>query len=273
MSTYNDATVAASFDPDTIHGLAIDALNKYSVPYRSVLYARIGGSHAYNTAETGSDTDIYVVFVPYTDEFVATAMQGPVQVPAVVHSPKDANEDVTLVELAKFLELLTQGNPHAIEAVFAEQLFFVHADFAGAWSALQCMRPLLANQRTFRSYLGNVLSELCQIRNLRHRDVPFHKHLYHALRLIMECDRLSGGLGPRIRFEGDERRALMRVRQRIRDGESTVESVLANVQARHDAYQAQHGGMLPHLPDNQEELSAAFNAVLLVVRMQCWRRL
>lgn len=82
-----------------------------------IIFEAISGSHAYGTAEPTSDLDKKGVFVLPLD----TLLSGD-YVPQV----SDENNDITYFELGRFLELLSKGNPTAIELLFSPEDVILH---------------------------------------------------------------------------------------------------------------------------------------------------
>ena len=196
-----------------------DALGALEVPYRKILLARRNGSYGHNTAVAGkSDVDMYIVYAASTEMVLVDPLEAKssrlfkdgahkIRLPVAIPTGEGTGEsrveevgvDVHVYEVGKFFELLVQGSPLAVEAVFGAALAAEREGYGdevvvdGEMERVVEMRNAFLTRQAFRSLLGHAESELRQIQVAEAMGNPYAKLLYHFARVMMEVEAVYAG--------------------------------------------------------------------------------
>ena len=169
-----------------------------------LIFTKTWGSHSHNTNLPHSDMDFLAVYQAPTKDILS------------LNPPSDTIEgnkpDYQAHELSKFCRLLLKGNPGVVEMLFTEKMCYV----AEAWQELKEQRKNFLSQRTVNQYLGYAngqLSKLTKGSCLKTTGGKFNeKWAYHAIRLLMDAQRISKGEEPVLWKTGGEQSTLMDIR-------------------------------------------------------------
>lgn len=158
----------------------------------------VHGSHLYGLAHAESDYDTYEVFIG-TPEGSKTARWGmdSQKTKEFAHQSVDAQKnDVTLVHLSKFAEMVSAGVPLALEALFSQQSESA-PEYQAFFSSIR-VSPHAA-RFTYRELIFNFAHNLGG-RRTKSFDTPANrfKCARHALRLSLNLNDLvrSGSFDP-----------------------------------------------------------------------------
>ena len=204
-------------------------LKQKSLSNVKIIFAMIGGSHAYNCQlDSGkSDFDFLGVFVAPTSSILSLSEVRPEQV--VTQSEPN---DMTVVEVGKFCEMVQTGNPLALQMLFTKRFIYTTPEF----EELRAEADKFITKQTVEAYMGYIKSQLKQVQGKVKYD--YSKFLYHAFRLLFELEHIViNSQLPIIYFENgtEERNFLMHVRQQ--GDAQTRNKLLDQIQTRLQAIQ------------------------------------
>jgi len=170
-----------------------------------VLFCMVTGSQAYNLSFDKSDTDYFGVFLCPTNEIFSVSFSG---MNSISTLPADPKPDFTMHEASTFAHLLLQGNPFAIESLFARCDHSNSANWykSGAWEWLEKHRKSFLTQRAVDEYLNYIRNYL----DIHRKSALPWKRLYHTLRLLLELNLIVQGKEPVVYWaEGSDEHHLL----------------------------------------------------------------
>lgn len=173
----------------------------------TLLFAKVWGSRSHNTHLPDSDTDFLAVYAAPTQKLL-----GIDDVKDTVDSEKP---DIQAHEARKFCHLLLKGNPAILEMLYTERTTFA----TESWMALEAHRDKFLCAQAVRQYLGYAEGQLKKLiahggkGGLHTKGGDYNeKWAYHLIRLLWDARRIAQGQPPLVWKDGDEREALMNIR-------------------------------------------------------------
>ena len=132
-------------------------------PERDTIFVTLAGSRAHGTAHAGSDVDLRGVGIApleqrlsYRERF--EQYQGPVW----QGLPEG---ELVIYDVAKFVRLLVDANPNALEILFSHPDDWILK--TPAWERIHDRRRLFLSRKVEQTYLGYALAQLRRIRTHR----------------------------------------------------------------------------------------------------------
>lgn len=116
-----------------------------------IIYRVIAGSHAYGTATPESDVDVRGVFLP-EQKYILGCMH---------HIEQVQENEETVFEFRKFMQLASQANPNILELLFVPGLCVIQMNSVG--EILRNNRQLFLSRKAFFTYTGYAHSQLHRI--------------------------------------------------------------------------------------------------------------
>ena len=196
-----------------------------------MIFAMIAGSNCYNCQLEDSDYDYFCVYQVPTRSLLSLPEVRPPQVVARDLKLDADLPDITCYEIGKFLEAVQSGSPVIMQSLFCRDHLTYQTD---EWRDLKRNAFHFVTAQTVRAYIGYARSEIKQMKGkVKHE---YNKFMYHAYRLVLEAERLSQGLPPKIWFETDseEHKQIMEIRTKLTGSEARNEK-LREIQHRLDA--------------------------------------
>jgi len=173
-----------------------------------LLFARVWGSMAHNTAKPESDVDFVAVYAAPTDEVL-----GLFGVRDTVVNKEGEKPDFQAHEVGKFCRLLLKGNPGILECLFSEKFTYE----TGEWQALKAERRRFLSVQAVNQYVGYAKGQLQKLQagtSLHTKGGKFcEKWGYHLIRILGDAKRIASGEDPVVWKEGNERDLLMKIRR------------------------------------------------------------
>ena len=205
------------------------------IPTAEVAHAVFAGSRMYDLATERSDADLHVVFFTPTRELLRLrrpAKQLERKVAAAFGADKAGELECTAIEIGRYVEVLTKGNPHDVELLWTERQ--LHA--AWPWDELVARREQFRNAITFAQYMGYAGSHLHKARDFLQAEGPPNdaavgKALYHAYHKLHEAARLLRGEPLHVALRGDERAHVRAIRAGPLAAELAPELLIARAEA------------------------------------------
>jgi predicted nucleotidyltransferase len=187
-------------------------LNEYGVKFPgNIVFARIWGSVAYNTALPTSDCDFSVVYAIPPKELLS--LYSPSD---TITSSESSKPDYHGYDIKKFCNLLIKGNPGLIECLFTEKPMYYGTS---GWEDLRLHRKSFLTTKVVKSYLGYVQGQLHRIKEGRSvhskGGEQNEKHSYHMLRLAQDAYAIAEGGEPTVYRTGSNQKLLMDIRNGI----------------------------------------------------------
>jgi len=181
-----------------------------------LIFAMVAGSASFNLATPTSDRDLFGVYLAnergplqqqpssFDSHNPDYAIYGPFllslsSLPAVALPHPRLPSSILivffpLVEVSKFAELLSKGNPKLVEPLYTERLCWT----APEWDLVQGIRRVALNLVTVKQYLAYSIQKLTSAKSpkVATKTQPAtspQKDLYHALRLAKEALLIASG--------------------------------------------------------------------------------
>ncbi|KAL1512083.1 hypothetical protein AB1Y20_005355 [Prymnesium parvum] len=225
-------------------------LQRLEAPIRasSVVHGARSGSYMYNLHTAASDEDYHFVFLAPTHELLqlyppSNSFRRAVE--ASYAADKAGEVECTGIELGRFVELLTMGNPGVVEllwldgAAVARRGGWVHE--AWPWGELVSRREEFRTLMCVAQYEGFVVDHLWKAREFLSADdetdgqtklARFSKAAYNALHKVFEAMRLVRGEDLHVELRGEELQLVRRLRTEQLVGDLAPSSVLELIEQR-----------------------------------------
>ncbi|GAM26378.1 hypothetical protein SAMD00019534_095530 [Acytostelium subglobosum LB1] len=263
----------------------------------SAIYIALAGSRSFNLDIETSDQDFTAVRQASINSVLS--IDGPKE---IVHHLKP---DISIYELRHYAKLLLLGNPKQVESLFTTRLCYLSDHWKALLQCRQAIlsnvvidhyystikalvgdvtdiinsrevvdssvdqsniksKPMSAKQQ--RMVEKNKLQRVLQHQEQRDDEYKLNKRAYHALRLMIEVERLLDNGTPLVWFEdGPERDLLLQVRRGDIDDQQILKLIQPRFQSLEETWTRQRQSPNYHLKDTSD-IEKVSNWLVLIRR-------